>query len=87
MGKNLKGKECGKDICQRKDGRYIARFTDKGGSRRGRYQFNIQPIIGKMQLTDIKPIHCKIVLNAMDKDYAGSTIRQTYICIIPTAPK
>ena len=139
MGKNLKGKECGKGICQRKDGWYIARFTDKGGSRREkyfktlpeaknwledakyenkhdmlfvpanmtvdtwfeywienivgdlapntlrnyreRYKFNIQPIIGKMQLTDVKPMHCKIVLNAMDKDYAGSTIRQTYICM------
>ncbi len=27
MGKNLKGKECGKGICQRKDGLYYARFT------------------------------------------------------------
>ena len=139
LGKNLKGKECGKGICQRKDGWYIARFTDKCGNRlekyfktlpeaknwledaryenkhntlfvpanmtvdarfeywienivgdlapntlrnyRERYKFNIQPIIGKMQLTDVKPMHCKIVLNAMDKDYAGSTIRQTYICM------
>ena len=28
MGKNLKGKECGKGICQRKDGLYYARFVD-----------------------------------------------------------
>ena len=28
-----------------------------------------------------KPMHCKIVLNQMDKDYAGATIRQTYICM------
>ena len=48
---------------------------------RERYKFNIQPIIGKMQLSDVKPMHCKIVLNTMDKDYAGSTIRQTYICM------
>lgn len=139
LGKNLKGKECGKGICQRKDGWYIARFVDKSGSRhekyfktlpeaknwledaryenkhdtlfvpvnmtvdawfeywiehivgdlapntlrnyRERYKFNIQPIIGKMQLSDVKPMHCKIVLNTMDKDYAGSTIRQTYICM------
>ena len=27
MGKNLKGKECGKGICQRKDGLYCARFV------------------------------------------------------------
>lgn len=29
MGKNLKGKECGNGICQRKDGRYCARFVDR----------------------------------------------------------
>lgn len=29
MGKNLKGKECGKGICQRKDGLYFARFYAK----------------------------------------------------------
>ena len=33
MGKNLKGKECGKGICQRKDGLYSARFTNKHGKR------------------------------------------------------
>ena len=48
---------------------------------RERYKFNIQPIIGNMQLTDVKPMHCKIVLNQIDKDYAGATIRQTYICM------
>ena len=139
MGKNIKGKECGKGIFQRKDGWYIARFVDKRGTRhekyfktlpearnwqadsqyqdrhgsiavpvnmtvdtwfdywiqnivgdlapntlrnyRERYKFNIQPVIGGMQLTDVKPMHCKIVLNQMDKDYAGATIRQTYICM------
>lgn len=29
MGKDLKGKELGKGISQRADGRYIARFTSK----------------------------------------------------------
>ena len=139
MGKNLKGKECGKGICQRKDGLYTARFVNKHGVRqekffstipearnwlddaryadkhdnvfvpsdmtvdtwfdywiknivgdlapntlrnyRERYEFNIQPIIGGMLLSDIKPMHCKMVLNQMDNDYAGSTIRQTYICM------
>ena len=33
MGKNLKGKECGKGICQRKDSLYYARFVDKAGKR------------------------------------------------------
>lgn len=47
---------------------------------RERYVHNIQPVIGKLQLTAVKPIHCKMVLNAMEADYAGPpTIRQTYI--------
>jgi len=37
MGKNLKGKECGKGICQRKDGLYTARFVDKRGKRHEKY--------------------------------------------------
>ena len=139
MGKNLKGRECGKGICQRKDGKYTARFTEKGGTRREkhfqtlaearnwlasmrggeepvvrkatndmtvdawfdfwlndlmvdlapntrrnyreRYVHNIQPVIGSMYLSDLKPMHCKMVLNRMDARYAGSTIRQVYICM------
>ena len=46
---------------------------------RERYKQNIQPIIGKMLLSDVKPMHCKKVLLSMDADYAGSTIRQAYI--------
>ena len=137
MGKSLRGKECGKGICQRKDGLYSARFVSSEGKRqvkcfsslpearnwlddakyadkhenifvppdmtvdvwfefwienivgdlapntlrnyRERYKQNIQPIIGKMLLSDVKPMHCKIVLLSMDVDYAGSTIRQNYI--------
>ena len=139
MGKSLKGKECGKGICQRKDGLYSARFVNKQGKRtvkcfstlpearnwledakyadrhdnlymppdltvdawfeywidnivgdlapntrrnyRERYKRNIQPIVGSMRMVDVKPMHCKMVLNRMDKDYAGSTIRQAYIAM------
>lgn len=139
MGKNLKGKECGKGICQRKDGLYSARFVSKQGKRqvkcfstlpearnwledakyadkhdnvflppdmtvdtwfeywinhvvgdlapntrrnyRERYTHNIQPVIGGMQLAAVKPMHCKMVLNRMEDDYAGSTIRQAYIAM------
>ena len=138
MGKNLKGKECGRGIYQRKDGTYLARFDDRFGKTRGkyfktlpearnwleearykdkhcdhfipsgemtvdewfefwidnivsdlapntrrnyreRYANNIQPVLGKLLLTDVKPMHCKMVLNRMDDRYAGSTIRQAYI--------
>ena len=33
MGKSLKGRECGKGICQRKDGLYSARFVNKQSKR------------------------------------------------------
>lgn len=29
--------------------------------------------------SDVKPMHCKAVLNRMEVTYAGSTIRQAYI--------
>ena len=137
MGKNLKGRECGKGIYQRKDGKFSARYSAKSGKRlekyfdtlpearnwladvkyeekhgiiattsdmtvddwfsfwmnnlicdlapntrrnyKDRYTRNIQPVIGKMCISDVKPMHCKAVLNRMDEVYAGSTIRQAYI--------
>ena len=137
MGKNLKGKDFGKGIYQRKDGLYSARFVDKAGKRhekyfqtlpearnwieeakyadkhddvfvatdttvdqwfefwienivgdlapntprnyRERYFRSIQPLMGKMLIANVKPMHCKKVFIQMDADYAGSTIRQAYI--------
>lgn len=155
MGKNQKGRELGKGLSQRKDGRYSARFVDKSGKRtekyfallteaknwledaryedrhnaglapfemvaddilahdavppalsdisvdvwfefwmkniiphlawntrrnyRERYIQNIQPVIGKMRIQDVRPMHCKTVLNRMNDDYRGSTVKQTYI--------
>ena len=113
MGKSLRGKECGKGICQRKDSLYSARFVTKTGKRqvkcfsslpearnwlddakyadkhenifvppdmtvdawfefwivhivgdlapntrrnyRERYEYNVKPLIGGMQLADVKP--------------------------------
>lgn len=140
MGKDNKGKNIGKGICQRKDGLYSARFVDKSGKRqekcfsslpdarnwleearysdkhnklllstnttlndwfefwiknivgdlapntqrnyKERYYRNIQPLLGEMLLTEIKPLHCKLVFNQMESSgYAGSTIRQAYICM------
>lgn len=37
MGKNLKGKECGKGISQRKYGLYSARFVTAAGKRIEKY--------------------------------------------------
>lgn len=152
MGKNLKGREIGEGLSQRKDGRYSARFTNKAGKRvekyfsslneakswladaryksaheaalapfemvaslgdgcpsemsemtvdewytlwmdtmnaglawntrrnyRDRYVANVKPLIGNMRIRDVKALHCRKILADMDADYAGSTIRQTYI--------
>ena len=37
MGKDLKGKECGAGICQRKDRKYAARFLGRDGVRREKH--------------------------------------------------
>ena len=137
MGKDIKGRELGKGLTQRKDGRYSAKFPNRLGKReekcfstlpearnwledaryedrhrlfnpssgmtvddwfdfwkdnivndlayntlrnyQERYRRNIQPVIGKMRLEDVRPMHCKMVLNAMDADYQGGTIEQAYI--------
>lgn len=42
MGKNLKGKELGKGISQRKDGLYTARFTKRNGKRVQKYFNKLQ---------------------------------------------
>ena len=126
MGKNLKGKEIGKGICQRKDGLYAARFVNRYGNRttkyfstipearnwldeakytdnhedifvpsdmtvdewfnfwienivcdlapntlrnyRERYTRNAKPILGRLKLCEVKPLHCKMVFNRMEKD-------------------
>jgi len=44
MGKDLKGKELGKGISQRADGRYIARFTSKTGKRKTLYDFKLNEL-------------------------------------------
>jgi integrase len=44
MGKDLKGKELGKGISQRKDGRYQARFDDRFGKRRCLYASTVKEV-------------------------------------------
>lgn len=44
MGKDLKGKELGKGISQRKDGRYCGRFTDRFGRRQSVYAFKLSEL-------------------------------------------
>lgn len=47
-----------------------------------RYETNIKPVIGKMLLTDVKPLHCqKIFLNMADEGYRTSTLYQARITL------
>ena len=48
---------------------------------RERYERNAKAILGKLLLTEVKPMHCKAVFNGMTETYAGSTIRQAYIAL------
>ena len=42
MGKNLKGRECGKGIYQRKDGKFSARYCAKNGKPQEKYFDTLQ---------------------------------------------
>ena len=42
MGKDLKGKELGVGISQRKDGTYTGRFTTRFGKRKQKYFYKLQ---------------------------------------------
>ena len=66
MGKDLKGKELGKGVCQRKDGLYSARCTQHGQSY-GRYFKTAKE--AKLWLKE---------LNAKPKSKCGMTVDQWY---------
>ena len=50
MGKDLKGKELGKGIRQRKDGKYSGRFEDRFGKRREVYGTTLKEVKNKLAL-------------------------------------
>ncbi|MCR5303730.1 MAG: site-specific integrase [Lachnospiraceae bacterium] len=50
---------------------------------RERYKKNIKPVIGRMRMIDVKPIHCQRVLDDMaDAEYSEGTIRQTLMTMV-----
>ena len=49
MGKDLKGRELGKGISQRADGRFIVRFTSKTGKRKTLYDFKLNELKRKLR--------------------------------------
>ena len=52
MGKSLKGKELGKGISQRKDGRYVGRYIDAQGVRRSIYNNKLSEL--RRQLVEVQ---------------------------------
>lgn len=42
-----------------------------------RYEKNIRPLIGNMQLQNVKPLHCQSVLNQMADKYSNSVIESS----------
>ena len=60
MGKSLKGKELGKNISQRKDGRYQARFVNRFGQRQTIYAKTLNEIRSRLreeQYNDVKEVN------------------------------
>ena len=50
---------------------------------RERYTSDIKPVIGRMRMMDVKPIHCQKVLNDMaEAGYSDGTVRQTLLVMI-----
>ena len=46
------------------------------------FKYNVSPVVGKMKVTAVRPIHCQKILNNMkDEGYAAGTVYQTYICM------
>lgn len=64
MGKDLKGKELGKGFCQRKDGRYMYRYTSVTGVRKTVYEYSITKL--RAMVKNIKSID---LLENADEDY------------------
>lgn len=63
MGKDLKGKELGKGICQRSNGKYYARFTNRFGKREDLYGNSLKEVKNKLAQHKSEDIREKNVVN------------------------
>lgn len=91
MGKDLKGKNLGKGITQRKDGRYQARYTDRFGNRQtlyGKTLKEIKNLLHQETLKDIREENVKRANLTVDewfkiwcRDYKETTIKKTTLLL------
>mgnify|MGYP003305444062 CR=1 FL=1 len=63
MGKDLRGKELGEGISQRKDGTYLGRYTNRLGKRKCLYNSNLHQL--RIELEEAKALDL-LELNVLD---------------------
>ena len=63
MGKDLKGKELGKGIYQRKDGRYCGRYVDRFGSRKTLYNEDLRLLMKELQQAEYESANNLSIVN------------------------
>ena len=63
MGKNLKGKDLGKGISQRRDGRYEGRYLDRFGQRQNVYANTLKDVRNKLKEAKVKNNEKKSVIS------------------------
>ena len=78
MGKDLKGKELGKGILQRKDGNYEARFYDRTGNRRSIYGRSLQEVRQELVVAKAKVIERRDVIRYITLDQWFETWLDVY---------
>lgn len=64
MGKNLKGKECGKEICQENDGVCIARFVNALGKRQEKCFSTIPETCNWLEKAKYEDKHINVFVSA-----------------------
>lgn len=68
MGKDLKGKELGCGISQRKDGIYQARYTDRWGKRKSIYRKNIRELRKELAIAVSENENCTSICENVKLD-------------------
>ena len=84
MGKDLKGKELGKGIAQRKDGTYQGRYVNRFGDRKSVYGSSVKEIKNKLAQAELNEqkmsniVDEKILLDQTDFSYSWKETSSKY---------
>ena len=69
MGKNLKGKELGKGITQRKNGVYHGRYVDRFGARRSVYGTTVKEVKAKLAEAELNEQKLSNIVDEKKQDH------------------